>query len=137
METFLGRDHALALSPGIGPAETLEATLVNLWGRVLGRRQIGLSENFFEAGGTSLRAVQLLALIQRELKRNLPITALFECPSIGSLAARMNSPARVGNWIDAVKALKRGQQRRQARITGRSKESRLKPNVVTCKRSNQ
>jgi acyl carrier protein len=121
----MGRNQAAVLPADIGPAETLEPSLVNLWGRVLGRRQIGLNENFFEAGGTSLKAVHLVALIQRELKRSLPITALFECPSISLLAARMKSPAPAGNWIEAVKALRRGQQRRQGRITGRSKERRL------------
>lgn len=136
VDNFMGRDHAPALPAEIGPAATLETSLVILWGRVLGRRQIGLNENFFEASGTSLKAVQLVALIQRELKRSLPITALFECPTISLLAARMKSSAPMGNWIEAVKALRRGQQRRQGRITGRSKESRLKP-PVTCKRSNQ
>ena len=119
VENFMGRDQAAALPTEIGPAENLETSLVNLWGRVLGRRQIGLNENFFEAGGTSLKAVQLVALIQRELKRSLPITALFECPTISLLAARMKSSAPVGNWIEAVKALRRGQQRRQGRITRR------------------
>jgi acyl carrier protein len=138
VENFMGRDQAATLPAEIGPAETLETSLVNLWGRVLGRRQIGLNENFFEAGGTSLKAVQLVALIQREFKRSLPITAFFECPTISFLAARMKSSAPVGgNGIEAVKALKRGQQRRQGRITGRSKESRLKSTVVTRTRSNQ
>ena len=126
VDNFMGRDHPPALSAEIGPAETLETSLTNLWGRVLGRRQIGLNENFFEAGGTSLKAVQLVALIQRELNRSLSITSLFECPTIRLLAARMKSPAPVGNWIKAVKALRRGQQRRQGRITGRSKETRPK-----------
>jgi acyl carrier protein len=132
----MGRDQAPALPAEIGPAETLETSLVNLWGRVLGRKQIGLNENFFEAGGTSLKAVQLVAMIQRELKRTLPVTALFECPTIRLLASRMKSSAPVRNWIEAVKALRRGQQRRQGRITGKSKESRLKP-PVTWRRSNQ
>jgi FkbH-like protein/FkbM family methyltransferase len=119
VDNFMGRNHAPALSAAIGPAETLETSLANLWGRVLGRRQIGLNETFFEAGGTSLKAVQLVALIQRELKRSLPITALFECPTISLLAARMKSSAPAGDWIEAVKALRRGQQRRHGRITRR------------------
>jgi FkbH-like protein/FkbM family methyltransferase len=121
VDNFMGRDQAAALPAEIGLAETLETSLVNLWTRVLGRRQIGLNENFFEAGGTSLKAVQLVALIQRELKRTLPITALFECPTIRLLASRMKSSAPVGNWIEAVKALRRGEQRRQGRITGKVK----------------
>ena len=119
VDNFMGRDQAPALPAEIAPAETLETSLVNLWGRVLGRRQIGLNENFFEAGGTSLKAVQLVALMQRELKRSLPITSLFECPTIRLLASRMKSSAPAGNRIEAVKALRRGQQRRYGRITRR------------------
>ena len=119
VDNFMGRNQAPALPAPIRPAQTLETSLVNLWGRVLGRREVGLNENFFEAGGTSLKAVQLVAMIQRELKRTLPITAFFECPTIRLLVSRMKSPAPVGNLIEAAKALRRGQQRRSGRITRR------------------
>jgi len=135
VDKFMGRGNARTLSGELGPAEPLEATLAYLWARVLGKGQIGLNDNFFDAGGTSLKAVQLLALIQREFKRSLPITSLFECPSIGLFAARMKAPAHAAK-TNAAKALTRGQQRRQGMITGRAKESRLKPMVVH-KRSNQ
>jgi acyl carrier protein len=112
----MGRGKGPTLSGGLGPAETLEATLAYFWARVLGKSQIGLNENFFEAGGTSLKAVQLLALIQREFKRSLPITSLFECPSIGLFAARMKAPAHARK-TNAVAALRRGQQRRYGKRT--------------------
>jgi FkbH-like protein/FkbM family methyltransferase len=116
VDDFMGRGKGPTLSGGLGPAETLEATLAYFWARVLGKSQIGLNENFFEAGGTSLKAVQLLALIQREFKRSLPITSLFECPSIGLFAARMKAPAHARK-TNAVAALRRGQQRRYGKRT--------------------
>ena len=51
------------------PGSTLETALTNIWRKVLGRPQIGMNDNFFEAGGTSLRAVQVIAMIKKELKQ--------------------------------------------------------------------
>jgi hypothetical protein len=39
--------------------------------RLLGGPDIGPHENFFDAGGTSLKAVQLVALSRKELQQRL------------------------------------------------------------------
>src|SRR6185295_2342050 len=43
------------------PAGSLEAALADIWARVLGKSQVGLHDNFFDAGGTSLKAVRVVA----------------------------------------------------------------------------
>jgi acyl carrier protein len=102
------------------PGNTLEAALSNLWKKVLGRRQIGINENFFEAGGTSLKAVQVIALIQKELRRGLSITSLFESPTIKLLAAELKRASDSGrDGTKATKAHMRGQQRRHIKKTRR------------------
>jgi Phosphopantetheine attachment site len=124
VDNFMGRNHAPALSAEIGPAQTLETSLANLWGRVLGRRQIGLNENFFEAGGTSLKAVQLVALIQKQLKRGLSITSLFESPTIKLLAVKLGTPAHDRSGAPSVaEAKQRGEQRRYRRSKGQAPRS--------------
>jgi acyl carrier protein len=103
-------DSLLEIEPGDSP----ESALSKIWKRVLGRKQIGLNENFFEAGGNSLRAVHVIALIQKKLKISLSITALFECPTIRLLAAKLTrNPARDDDSGNARQAHMRGQQRRQ------------------------
>jgi FkbH-like protein/FkbM family methyltransferase len=99
----------------VRPAETLEGALGNLWRRVLGRGQIGINDNFFETGGTSLTAVRLIALIQRELKRSLPLTVLFECPTIKLLAAKLRVPAH-DDRPSVGDSRQRGEQRRYKKI---------------------
>ncbi len=99
------------------PGDSLEVTLSKIWQKVLGRRQIGLTDNFFEAGGTSLKAVQVIALIQKQLKRHLSIVTLFECSTIKLLAAKLNrasdsKKSRPG----LVEAQVRGRHRRQVKI---------------------
>ncbi len=95
----------------------LDGTILNIWRKVLGRPGIGLDINFFEAGGTSLKAVQVIAMIRKELNQNLSITSLFECPTVRLLAAKFSACAEgtSGEPRTAGAAL-RGQQRRAKAI---------------------
>src|SRR4029077_4967513 len=98
-------------------AGSLEAALLAIWRLVLGRPRIGLSDNFFEVGGTSLRAVQVIATIKKELKRDLSIVTLFECPTVSLLAARLDAGATPG---DQAPAAERGARRRQRLVKRRA-----------------
>ena len=102
--------HAAA---DVTPGSTLETALANIWRKVLGRPHIGINDNFFEAGGTSLRAVQVIAMIKKELKQTLSIVSLFECPTVTLLAAKLSATSGEahGATTTAAAAL-RGQQRR-------------------------
>ena len=77
--------------------------------------------NFFEAGGTSLTGVRLVAMIKKKLEKTLSIVTLFECPTIRSLAARLNATADPPQSAsDAGPAKMRGQQRRNKAIGRRA-----------------
>jgi FkbH-like protein/FkbM family methyltransferase len=100
-----------------------ERALLEIWRRVLGRPRIGREENFFDLGGTSLRAVQLIAAIKRELQRDVSIVTLFEYPTVASLAARLregaaagDGPAAMTHGSGALAAAERGARRRRALI---------------------
>lgn len=95
--------------------DTLETALTKLWKRVLGKPEIGINHNFFDLGGTSLKAVQVVALIQKELGSTLSVTNLFECPTIRLLAKKLNGVvAPVTGRTEANAAQIRGQRRRYA-----------------------
>jgi len=95
------------------PGSALETALANIWRKVLGRPHLGVNDNFFEAGGTSLRAVQVIAMIKKELNRTLSIVSLFECPTVRLLAAKLGvSPADAHGQTTTAEAVLRGQQRR-------------------------
>jgi FkbH-like protein len=97
----------------IGSATTLQLALMEIWKRVLGKPVIGLNENFFEAGGTSLKAVQVIATIKKELNLNLSIVSLFECPTVALLAARLGtSGGGPRACVNTNGAALRGRQRR-------------------------
>jgi FkbH-like protein/FkbM family methyltransferase len=91
---------------------TLQSKLASIWQRVLGRSPIGLSDNFFEAGGTSLKAVRLVATIKKELKQSLSIANVFEYPTLNLMAARLSAEDGAQSDNSTAGATLRGLQRR-------------------------
>ena len=73
----------------VAPRTELEVTLAQIWGDGLGIAQIGITDNFFDIGGDSLIAVQLLASVQKKLGVRLPMRSIFEDPTIAGAAARV------------------------------------------------
>jgi len=112
-------EHRLGSEPAPSAAaapvgNALEVALAGIWRKVLGNPRIGIDDNFFEVGGTSLRAVQVVATIKRELGRTLSIVNVFECPTVRLLAARLSgSSAGAGAaTAPATAAAARGRDRR-------------------------
>ena len=70
----------------VPPRDDLEKNLVSIWESVLGVRPIGIRTNFFTLGGYSLMIVRLFANINRSLSLSLPITTIFNAPTIEQLA---------------------------------------------------
>ncbi|ALE82172.1 phosphopantetheine-binding protein [Pseudonocardia sp. HH130629-09] len=64
-----------------------EKQLTEIWEQVLGRGGIGVSDRFFDLGGNSLRAIQILSQVRSQLGVELGPEMLFARPTIGALAA--------------------------------------------------
>jgi amino acid adenylation domain-containing protein len=79
------------------PGTDIEKTLAGLWSEVLAIPAPGLRANFFDVGGTSLRLVEVHSRLVRVLRRQIPVTALFQYPTIASLAAHLGEDAPAGN----------------------------------------
>jgi acyl carrier protein len=81
---------AEAPSPLPAPADdTLVGLLGRLWSDALGVPDVGEDDNFFELGGDSMVAVQLIARVRTAVGVRLPMRVLFETPTVGSLADRI------------------------------------------------
>jgi len=78
-------------TPYVQPAEGAEATLAEIWSRVLGIDPIGAVDNFFELGGHSLIAIDLTARIRKAFGASVPVTGLLECPTVRQLAVLLAS----------------------------------------------
>jgi acyl transferase domain-containing protein len=67
--------------------EQLEQTITEIWREVLGIEQIGLHDNFFDLGGNSLIGIQLLSRLRKTFLLDLPMSGLFESPTVAGLVA--------------------------------------------------
>lgn len=63
-----------------------ESMLADLWQQVTGQRPRHPQDQFFQCGGHSLSAVRLAASIERSFGVQLPVTAIFEGPSLHAMA---------------------------------------------------
>ena len=60
---------------------TAERIVLHCWRKVLGRPDLGLDQNFFDAGGHSLLIMRMLAQMNSTLGRKLPTSLLLEAPT--------------------------------------------------------
>jgi len=74
---------------GLHPQE-----VVAVWCQVLDRPRVGVNDNFFELGGHSLLLLQARTLLQRQLGREIQIVALFQNPTVATLARHLRDGAR-------------------------------------------
>jgi len=70
-----------------------EAVLLEIWRRVLGASAVGMDDNFFDLGGTSLGLMEVHANIRRTLASDITIIEMFQYPRISALAERMTRGA--------------------------------------------
>jgi amino acid adenylation domain-containing protein len=75
----------------VAAADELETAIAAVWTDLLNLPAVGVDDNFFDLGGTSLAVPVLQRRIQQELGARLPATALYEYPTVRSLAKSIAS----------------------------------------------
>lgn len=84
-------------------AETPEERLVaEIWQDALGIQQVSITDNFFDMGGHSLIAVQVMTRLRKESNIMLPISVLFEYPTVQKLAQLLKSKENTQSWKSLV-----------------------------------
>lgn len=65
---------------------SIESRIAEIWGSVLGIEEVGIEDDFFALGGTSIKAVSAMARVRSEFGVSVALTVLFETPTVGALA---------------------------------------------------
>ncbi|MER6957538.1 SDR family NAD(P)-dependent oxidoreductase [Streptomyces sp. NPDC000618] len=73
-------------NPYVAPATDLERQLAGIWEELLGIQAVGVQDNFFELGGSSLLGLQVVHRLRSGLGIAVPLTVVYEGPTIRSLA---------------------------------------------------
>lgn len=76
----------------VAPRDEIEQTLADIWSELLGIHPIGIRDQFMAFGGYSSLAVNLIARIEEELDRRVPLVALFQDPTVEYLADLVRRP---------------------------------------------
>ncbi len=84
------------------PRTEVETELALIWAELLRIDSVGIEDNYFELGGTSLLAVDLFALIEHRFGRKLPLGTLITAPTISQLAGRVAGTA-VGDSLVLIR----------------------------------
>ncbi len=80
----------------VAPRTPVETRLAEIWTDLLKVPNVGVDDNFFDLGGHSLLAIQLMHRVQKSVGHSLSLTAIFQAPTIGKLAALLSSALSSG-----------------------------------------
>ncbi len=86
----------------VAAQDEIESQLTQIWESLLGVRSIGVTTNFFDLGGNSLTAVRLFAQIATTFDRTLPLSILFQAPTIQQLATIIRQDVAQDVWSPLV-----------------------------------
>jgi amino acid adenylation domain-containing protein len=78
----------------------IEEVLAGIWTEILSRECIGNHDNFFDLGGHSLLATQVISRIRDTFKIEMPLSYLFDSPTIAECAQRIETKIRTGEKLE-------------------------------------
>ena len=77
----------------IAPRDETERIIAAIWRDSLKVERMSVHDNFFDLGGHSLVVLQVQSKLREVLQKDIPIVAMFEHPTISSLATYLNTVA--------------------------------------------
>jgi len=71
------------------PVTPVQEIVATLWAETVGEPPAGIYQDFFQAGGDSLRAAQLVARLREELNLELSLLSFFDAPTTAGISAAL------------------------------------------------
>ncbi|HUS25138.1 MAG TPA: alpha/beta fold hydrolase [Candidatus Binatia bacterium] len=79
--------------PAPAVAEPLAETVARVWREVLDLPAVKPSDNYFDLGGDSLRALKILEVLRRATGREVPLTLLLDAPTLAGFVQALGAAA--------------------------------------------
>jgi len=70
----------------VTPRTPVEKKIAEIWAEVLRVDKVGVADNFFDLGGHSLSAAQVVSRMRAFFNFDMPLRSLFEAPTVEELA---------------------------------------------------
>jgi amino acid adenylation domain-containing protein len=85
----------------IAPRDAVEEAVASVWSEVLGVERVGVYDSFFDLGGHSLLATRVVSRLRDVFQVDVPLPALFEYPTVSSLARHVERCIGRGESVEA------------------------------------
>lgn len=86
----------------VSPTTTMQAELVSIFRQVLGTDSVGIHDDFFELGGTSLAAARMMHALEERQQRRLPLALLLSNPTVEELSKILKDEGWEPSWKSLV-----------------------------------
>src|SRR4029077_15742958 len=86
---ILKRVYGSKVSPDSGyvaPRTSVEKLLAEVWAEVLKLEKVGIHDSFFDLGGHSLAATQVVSRVIKRFQLEIPLQPLFQSPTVADMA---------------------------------------------------
>jgi acyl carrier protein len=91
----------------VGPRTAVEELVAHIWAEVLKLENFGIHDNFFDLGGHSLKATQVISRVRETLRIDLHLRVLFEAPTVAEFASRVEQSfaADAGELAELIRCM--------------------------------
>ena len=79
-------------TPYVAPQSPQEQLIASIWQDLFGLEAVGIHDRFFDLGGSSLLAIQLIARLRQALQRDLSMEVVFTHPTVFKLSEYLTPP---------------------------------------------
>ncbi|MEH1793155.1 beta-ketoacyl synthase N-terminal-like domain-containing protein [Nostoc sp.] len=86
----------------VAPRDEIEQKIADIWQELLGIKQVGIHDNFFQLGGDSLIAVQVLSRLRNTFSIKLTVASLFESPTIAEIAVKLEKEPKLDTSLGGI-----------------------------------
>jgi amino acid adenylation domain-containing protein len=76
--------------PASRPGNEMETTLASIWAEALGLERIGVEQNYFDLGASSLMVAEVHSRLQQHLQQEISLVDLFQFPTIRALSTHLS-----------------------------------------------
>jgi acyl carrier protein len=85
------RNRAALRQSYVAARTPIEEKLAKIWGEVLRLEHVSIYDNFFDLGGHSLKATQVMSQLREVFHAEMPLRNLFEHPTVAGLAESLEA----------------------------------------------